>query len=336
MPDTEATVRSLQALLWMGLPVLAGFLSWQFGFSRLENGKAKAAKLGRVISRVGLFASAAPLMIIVVWVAPLPAGEAAVLPLVGIVVHGCGALAGYVTARALGRRGKGRAAFLLGGGCSNVLTFGGVTIVLFLRTDADPNAEAALGQMGIYRFFESPLYFLVVWPLAATIAGSDDGATWKDNFRRAISGPTMFPVVGIFLGSLLNVSDVPRPEMFDGVGRILVLVNVILFGFTVGLELRGASPRKHLRECLLISSIKFVVMPVLGVGLAYALGFRGSTLQVVLICSSMPVAFMAVVGAALYRLDDDLVASFWLVSTVAMLLVVPLIALALPWIAAWD
>ncbi len=76
------------------------------------------------------------------------------------------------------------------------------------------------------------------------------------------------------------------------------------------------------------------MMPGLALGLALALGLRGSTLQVIVICSSMPVAFMAVLGAILYRLDDELVGSFWLFTTAAMIVVVPVLAMVMPLLGA--
>ena len=67
-------------------------------------------------------------------------------------------------------------------------------------------------------------------------------------------------------------------------------------------------------------------MPLVAISMALLLGFDGRSLQVILIAACMPVAFMAVVGATLYRLDVELVGSFWVFTTTAMIVVVPLLS----------
>ena len=182
--------------------------------------------------------------------------------------------------------------------------------------------------MAIYRIFETPFYFLVAWPLAAAIArrGQTGPVPFSALARRALHGANIAPALGIFTGLALNMAEVARPQVFDGVAEILLRGTVILFGFTVGIGLRRAAPLRHLKPCLTISAIKFLLMPVVGVGLATLLGFEGRTLQVIAIIASMPVAFMAMVGATLYRLDVELVGSFWVFTTMTMVVVVPVLS----------
>ena len=325
---TSALAESVSALLWMGLPVVGGYIFWQLHFRRLEDGEAKASAIARKLSLLGIIGAGAPMMCLVVWIVPLPVGQALLLALVGILVHGAGSLSGWLAGRAAGVSQESRATYFLAGGSSNVLTFGAITVVLLLRSPDDPYAEIVLGEMALYRIFETPFYFLVVWPLTATIASH--GQTGQVPFgalaRRALRGPNMAPALGIFAGLALNATGVPRPHTFDGVAEILVRCTVIIFGVTVGIGLRRAAPFRHLRPCLTISVIKFLVMPLVGIGLANLVGFEGRTVQMIAIVSSMPVAFMAMVGATLYRLDVELVGSFWVFTTMAMVIVVPVLS----------
>jgi predicted permease len=57
------------------------------------------------------------------------------------------------------------------------------------------------------------------------------------------------------------------------------------------------------------------------------------TLQVVAVCAAMPVAFMAVIASNLLHLDQELTGSLWLISTLGMILVVPALAVGLPFLA---
>lgn len=316
----------------MGVPIFAGWLVWRVGFQARPDGHSEAAWLARVLSRFALIGCATPLMFLVSWVAPLPGGRAVAIPFISLAVHLTGSLAGWAVSRLQGHPPGWQAAFLLGGGCSNVLTFGGITIVLLLATPEDPGAEKALGLLAFYRLLEPPFYFLVAWPSAAMVAAAHDPvrARWSSFLWRALRSPAVVPVLGILIGALLNVGGVERPELFDGTAQWLVRVNVILLGIPVGLGLRRAAPMRYLGPCVSVALIKFVWMPLVGVGLAWALGFQGMTLQVIAIASAMPVAFMAVVGAALYRLDDKLIGSFWVFTTAAMVIVIPLLAVVVP------
>jgi hypothetical protein len=270
-------------------------------------------------------------MAIVVWIAPFSDGQALALPFVGLAVHIAGTFLGWLGARIAGASPPTQGTLILAGACSNVLTFGGITIVLLLSSDADPDAETAFCRLAIYRLLEAPYYYIFVWPLAAAIGHARAGPVpWSKRLAKAFSGPTLAPAIGILVGLVLNASGVPRPSVFDGTATVLVRINVVLLGFTVGLGLRRATISTHLGACIAVSAVKFLVMPAVGVGLAWILGSDARTLQVIAIGASMPVAFMAVIGANLYDLDEDLVSSLWLFTTVAMIVVVPLLAIVVP------
>jgi len=323
---------SLRILAWMGLPGIGGWAIWAGVLRERQRGEELASSLAGTLGSAALLLVATPLMILVVWVAPIPTGNAVLLPLIGVTVHVVGGLAGWGAARALREPVSRHGVYLLGGACSNVLTFGGITVVLLLSSELDPHAERALGQMAVYRLGEMPYYFLVVWPVAAAISrrGETTGPKGRRAIARTLLSPRMAPVTGIVVGAVLNLSQSERPEAFDGLADGLVKTNVVLLGLTVGISLRRSSPARNLRPCLAISAIKFVVMPVVGVGLATLAGLDGMSVQVIAICASMPVAFMAVLASVLYRLDDELVGSFWLFTTLAMIVVVPTLAFLLP------
>ncbi len=87
----------------------------------------------------------------------------------------------------------------------------------------------------------------------------------------------------------------------------------------------------YLRECLSISLIKFILVPVLVSLPAYFLGYgniqNGLPLKVVLILSSMPVAFNALIPPSIYNLDLDLANSCWFFTTAMLLVVLPVLLL---------
>ena len=318
--------QSVAILLWMTLPVAGGYAYWQASLRRRPGGDALASSIARILSQTAILALASPLSFLLFWVAHIPAGRALALPLVGLFVHVFGGVACWAIARAARREPPVRGAYWLAGASSNVLTFGGIVTILLLRTEADPHAERALAELALYRIFEAPFYFLVVWPLAASISATGE----KPSFRQAFRPVTVVPLLGVVLGWALNLTGVRRPAMFDGLAEMLVKANVVLLGITVGLTLRRAAPGRHLGSCFAMSGVKFALVPGVSAFLAWLLGFRGVTLQVVAVCASMPVAFMAVVASNLLRLDEELVGSLWLFTTSGMIAVVPALAALVP------
>jgi len=83
------------------------------------------------------------------------------------------------------------------------------------------------------------------------------------------------------------------------------------------------------QEGLLIALIKFIIVPVVATTLAYLVGFgridQGLPLKVVMILSSMPVGFNAMVPPTIYDLDVDLANANWLVTTLSLIIVIPVL-----------
>lgn len=334
MAQSDALARSIDILLWMVLPVVGGYLLWRLWLRGREGGEALASRVARVTSQTSILGIVSPMLVLVFWTSSLPAGKAVTLPVLGLLIHILGGAAGWAMARVAGWGAPFRGACFLGGASSNILTFGGIVTVLLLGTPGDPHAERALGEMSLYRICEAPFYYLVAWPLAAVLAARGGGeGGWAGAFRRSFQPFTLVPLAAMAIGWALNLAKVARPGALDGAAALLVRVNVTLLGVTVGLTLRRAALARQWKCCLGMSAIKFLLLPAAAVGAAWLLGFSGTTLQVVAVCASMPVAFMAVVGGNLVGLDEEVLGSLWLFTTAAMLVVVPLLALGLPLLA---
>src|SRR5688572_18149878 len=302
----DAFQRSLAILAWMVLPVVGGFVLWRAWLSRRVDGHEVAGRLARASSQTSIVGLIPPMAMLVFWTAELPAGPSAALPFLGLAVHLLGGAAGWLLARGTGFERPVQGACFLGGASSNVLTFGGIVAVLLLSTPQDPHGEQALSAMQLYRVLEGPFYYLIAWPVAAILSATGpQTASWGATFRRSFRPVTLLPLAGMAAGILLNLAKVRRPGGLDGAAAWLVRGNVVLLGVTVGLTLRRAAVGRRLPLCLGISAIKFGLLPCAAAGALWAMGFRGLHLQTALVCASMPVAFMAVVGANLVGLDEE-------------------------------
>jgi hypothetical protein len=107
----------------------------------------------------------------------------------------------------------------------------------------------------------------------------------------------------------------------------------VLLLTSIGLALKFRRVRDYLKECLSVSLIKFLFVPILASSLAYLLGFgnidNALPLKVVIILSSMPVAFNALIPPSIYDLDLDLANSCWFFTTALLIIILPLLLIVL-------
>lgn len=184
--------------------------------------------------------------------------------------------------------------------------------------------DGALGSEGLSRgvFFTS-----LWWPVlylgslfVAKITKIDSTLDMKNYILNMI-----VPIISLVLGIILNTSKIPVASTFlytiDIFGNMTVPIILLCVGFSI-------SVRDSFKD------IKKVIIPVL---LRPTLGLIGGLLtinilgitdslsrQTVLIESTMPVAILAVVIADMLGLDDKLMSSILILSTLLSLLTIPL------------
>ena len=129
------------------------------------------------------------------------------------------------------------------------------------------------------------------------------------------------------IGLALNLTDIPRPSFFETVIALTVPVGTFVLIVSIGLSMRFSSVGDFVSESLLVSLIKFIAVPFIACTMAYLFDLHliddGLAFKVVLVLSSMPVAFNALVAASIYDLDLDLANSCWLVTTGALGVILP-------------
>lgn len=143
----------------------------------------------------------------------------------------------------------------------------------------------------------------------------------------------VLPNVGLLAGLLLNVSPWSRPLLIDALSSWIIVGNSLLMVFAIGLSIRPTRVAAYIRPSLIVTTIKYVAVPAGLALIAYLLGYTrmedGLPFRVVVLMSSMPVAFNALVPPTLFDLDLDLANSSWLVSTATFAVVLPLLYLLL-------
>ena len=142
-------------------------------------------------------------------------------------------------------------------------------------------------------------------------------------------GIRLFPFLGIICGLVLNLLGVERPESITAFNKILVPMTTAVYLFGIGLTVRFAQMKHFKRECAFMSLIKFLISPIIGLGMGYLLGYHnimgGLALKVAFLESAMPVGISVLMLPALFDLDQDLSNSCWIVTTVLLIPILPIL-----------
>jgi predicted permease len=104
---------------------------------------------------------------------------------------------------------------------------------------------------------------------------------------------------------------------------------------SVGLVFRFGSIMKYWQQALVLALVKQFLLPLFVVGLVFAAGqwyaYDGLLLRVSVLIAMMPMAFIVLLPAAIYQLDQDLANACWLVNLTVFLMVVPF----MPWVLSF-
>jgi len=210
---------------------------------------------------------------------------------------------------------------------TNTLSIGGLVCFVFL-------GEMGFALVAFYRIFEESMYYGVGFPMAKLYStDTPEKDTWQDKLKRL--GTDTFVLVSLgslFTGGLLNLSGLKRPEIYQTINSVLIPLGTLAFLISIGLAMRIRKIQDYLKECVAVSAVKFLIVPVILTLAAFLLGYGeiddGLPLKVVMILSSMPVAFTSLVPPSLYDLDIDLANSCWLFSTSLLIVVLPVLYIA--------
>jgi hypothetical protein len=207
------------------------------------------------------------------------------------------------------------------GSFTNIGSIGALVCYMFL-------GEPGFALVPIYKIFEELSYYSTGFPIAKYYSGSSLAEGRWDRVKSLARDPLIIvSVTSLLLGGALNLGGLERPAIYGTVNAVFIPLQAFMLLVSVGLALRFRKVGNYLRESAVVAAIKFAAVPALACSLAYGLGFGaidgGLPLKVVLILSSMPVAFNALIPPSIYDLDLDLANSCWFVTTALLAIVLP-------------
>lgn len=256
-----------------------------------------------------------------IWIVNVHNIRIATLPFIGLFALVTGGLLALGTAKLLGLGPKKTGALYGCGSFTNIGSIGALVCFVFL-------GEAGFALVAIYKIFEEVSYYGIGFPIAKYYSGASSAEGKWDRLKGLARDPFIIVAVSsITLGALLNYSNIARPLFYGTVNAVFVPLGTILLLTSIGMALKFKRVRDYIKESIAVSMIKFCMVPLLTTMLALMIGLgnidQGLPLKVVIILSSMPVAFNALIPPSIYDLDLDLANSCWFVTTAMLILVLP-------------
>jgi predicted permease len=255
----------------------------------------------------------------VFWIVRISNPKLLLMPALCIIQIMTGGALGLMSSKALRHDRKQAGAMFAVGALSNVGSFGCLISFIFY-------GEMSYAYSSIYAAFNDFICFSVIYPISKSFGGNKS----RFNILKALWDPyIMTMLLGIVIGCIFNMSGLKRPEVFKEINTVLIPLTSTLLIITVGYNIEFRAVNRLLKECLAISGIKYLALPVVMTALAYALGLdkidNGLVLSVILILSAMPPAFNSIIISTIYGLDTDIANSGWLFSTVLLVIMLPVI-----------
>ena len=302
--------------------LFSGYLLQRVQLAGIINLNIEIAVLRKTLQKIGLLFFMPVSFLGAVWVVSFNDLRVVLLPIIGVIALLAGGGLGLLSARVLKVSNEQKGVLYCCGSFTNIGAIGGLVCFMFL-------GEAGFALVALYKMFEEITYYTIGFPIARYYGGSDLA---QGSIVQRILGVLKDPFVAtilsaFFLGLFFNLAGVNRPLIMEKITALFVPMGTFVLIFSIGLGMRFTRVAEHLMKCIAVAIIKFLCIPLLACTIAYYFGLQhvsgGLPLKVVIILSSMPVAFNALVAASIFDLDLDLANSLWLVTTGLLVFVLP-------------
>ncbi|HIP84722.1 MAG TPA: transporter [Methanothermococcus okinawensis] len=186
------------------------------------------------------------------------------------------------------------------------------------------------GDPGLVRAIFCDMGSVIASLLIGTFVGVTFGERKSDNTFLYIIGELLrFPpfiacmlsIVSVILG--IGIEDIPN-FLVDTLSY-LSKATVPLIMISLGLSLSPASAKFTIKYGILALLVRLGVAPLLALILSNLFSIEGLERKVLILQSAMPSAMMSLVFSLLYKLDVKLVASACFITTIASLIILPIL-----------
>ena len=313
------------SLSYIFFGLVCGYILQQLVVGRIMQIPISLERLRKLLQKIGLLFFVPVSFIGALWITKMDNIKIIALPFLGVFALLLGGILGFVSAKLLKLNRKDTGSMFICGSFTNIGSIGGLLCYMFL-------GEKGFAFFPIYKLFEQVIYYAVEFPIAKSFS---DDVSKKENIALQLKKVftdifVIVALVSIAIGTILNLSGIERPEFYGMINAVFIPGGTVTLLISIGLAIKFKKIKNYIKECIAISMIKFILMPIIISSIAILLGYGifegGLPLKVAIILSSMPVAFTAMVPVSLYDLNLDLANSCWLVTTMGLFIVVPLLS----------
>jgi len=304
--------------------LIVGYIIQQLELRKVIRLPISLENFRKLLQKIGLLFFMPISFIGALWIIKIDNIKIAALPFLGIFALLIGGLLGLTAARFLRLKQKDAGSMFTCGSFTNIGSIGALICYLFL-------GEEGFALVPIYKLFEQVIYYAVGFPIAKSFG---DNIIKRENIisQVKIVFTDIFVVVAlisIIIGTFLNLSGIERPVFYKTINAIFIPAGTVILLVSIGLAMKFGKVKNYIKESISVSIIKFILVPSIISTIAFFLGYRiiegGLPLKVVIILSSMPVAFSALIPVSIYDLNLDLANSCWLVTTLSLIVILPLL-----------
>jgi len=303
----------MSTIIFIFLVILLGFLTGQI-LSRKSPNNIDSIKL--ITTFLAMRFTIPISVMLAIWQLEIESWALAWLPIIGVAILLGGFLIGWLVSKSFKLKEVQKAVVAPAGGFTNMAAIGSLIVFIYL-------GETAFALVPLFKLLEELIYFGIFFPYSerfSTLQNIKKRALWKD--------PTLLVMfIALTLGATLNFTELVRPQWFENVTSVLIPLGTFSMMISVGLVFRFKTILQHWKVALTLSLSKQLILPIMiycfvtliGQGQAY----DGLVLQIAVILSSMPIAFLVILPASIYKLDQDLANSCWVISSLVFLIMLP-------------
>jgi predicted permease len=308
--------RLMQQVIVIVSVIVLGFLTGQFLFRKTQG---EIAFIRNWAIFVALRVCIPTSIGLAVWILPSPSVSLLILPVLGALVMLAGFVLGYLLSRAFHMTEPQRAVFAPAGGYINIGAVGALATFLLI-------GEVGLALLPLFKLFEEIIYYGFFFPYAAR-----KGKQAEPNNRTGLKDPIILTMLSaVTLGFGLNFLGVSRPVFLDSASSILVPIGTFSLMVSVGLIFRLQTALLHWKPAIVLVVMKQLGLPLLVLATFQLLGINdladGIALKVSVLIAFMPMAFIVILPANLYGLDQKLANACLFFSVSAFIVMLPGIA----------
>jgi len=312
------------SLSYIFFGLIVGYIIQQLEERKIIHLPISLEKLRKLLQKIGLLFFMPISFIGALWIIKVDNIKIAALPFLGIFALLIGGIFGLMAAKYFRLQRKDTGSMFTCGSFTNIGSIGALICYLFL-------GEEGFALVPVYKLFEQVIYYAVGFPIAKSFSND---IIKKENITSQLKKvfTDIFVVVAlasIAIGIFLNLSGIERPIFYKTINAIFIPAGTVILLVSIGLAMKFGKVKNYIKESISVSIIKSILVPSIISTIAFFLGYGviegGLPLKVVIILSSMPVAFSALIPVSIYDLNLDLANSCWLVTTLSLIVILPLL-----------